>query len=304
MDVPPSSGDLLVILNPTANRGKMQRPRALVRRRLAQEKGDYVETKRPGEARELALHAAREGRPVIVVGGDGTINEVVNGILSSGRHVPLGIIAAGSGNDFAWNTLKLPRDPATAVERAFAGRLIDVDAGTVNGTYFANSFSVGLDADIAEAFAAMTYLSFLPGSVHYYAAVLRRLLFGYQRCPRLTFRLDDRIQETPVEQRYVLIAVTNGPSYGAGFHINPRADCCDGLLDVCTIDYTPLIRALRLLPVVKAGKHASLPEVTFYRAKTVHIESVQPVCTEVDGETSHTTHCVVQVLPGALSIRV
>ena len=88
---------------------------------------------------------------MIVVGGDGSVHEVVNGLLTSGRRVPLGIVAAGSGNDFAWNTLCLPRDPAQALERAFAGELVDVDAGRVNGRYFANAFSVGLDADIAVA---------------------------------------------------------------------------------------------------------------------------------------------------------
>jgi diacylglycerol kinase (ATP) len=90
-------------------------------------------------------------RPVIIVGGDGSVNEVVNGILAAGRRVPLGIVGAGSGNDYAWNTLKLPRDPAEAIERAFTGQLVDADAGIVNGRYFANSFSVGLDADIAVA---------------------------------------------------------------------------------------------------------------------------------------------------------
>src|SRR5881227_2183088 len=161
MDTSPPSHNPIVILNPTANRGKMQQHRELIRPRLEQEpQAEYVETTRQGEAQELARKAAEEGRPVIIVGGDGSVHEVVNGILSSGSRVPLGIIGAGSGNDFAWNTLKLPRDPMDSIEKAFNGQLIEVDAGIVNGSYFANSLSVGLDADIAVAADHMKNIPF------------------------------------------------------------------------------------------------------------------------------------------------
>ena len=101
-----------------------------------------------------------------------------------------------------------------------------------------------------------------------------------------------------------MIAVTNGPTYGAGFRINPTADHCDGLFDVCTIDYTPLLRALRLLPIVRKGEHAGLPEVTFYRAKSVSIESQNLVNVQVDGETSSSKSYDAENLPGALLVRV
>ncbi|HEX3640683.1 MAG TPA: diacylglycerol kinase family protein [Ktedonobacteraceae bacterium] len=298
------AGDPLVILNPAANRGKIGLYRAVIRGRLAQEKADYVETSRPGEGQELAMNAAKNGRPIIVVGGDGTINEVVNGILLAGRRVPLGIVAAGSGNDFACNTLKLPSDPAMAIGCAFSGRLVNVDAGKINGKYFANAFGVGLDADIAAAVDAMKTIPLMSGARLYYAAILRQLLFGYHRCPWLTFYLDDNAQQSGAEKRYVLIAVSNGPAYGAGFHINPTADYHDGLFDICTINYTPLLRALKILPIVKKGQHAGLPEITFYRARRVHIESCVPVRMQMDGETTSATSFDAEILPGALSIRL
>src|SRR6266704_4530244 len=270
MDTSPPSHNPIVILNPTANRGKMQHHRALIRHRLEQEpQAEYVETTRQGEAQELARKAAEEGRPVIIVGGDGSVHEVVNGILSSGRRVPLGIVAAGSGNDYAWNTLKLPHDPAAAIERAFTGQLVNSDAGIVNGRYFVNSFSVGLDADIAVAAGKMKKIPFMSGSRLYYRATLNQLLFGYHRCPWLRLTLDTGTEPIQTEfMHYVLMAVTNGPTYGAGFRINPTADYQDGLLDICTISYAPLGRALQLLPVVQKGEHAGLPEVTFYRARS------------------------------------
>jgi diacylglycerol kinase (ATP) len=299
-----TSGDLLVILNPKANRGKMERQRALMRSRLAREKqAEYVETTRQGEAQELAMRAALEDRPIIVVGGDGSVHEVVNGMLSVGRRVPLGIVAAGSGNDFAWHTLKLPRDPMTAIERAFSGRLVHADAGIVNGRYFVNSFSVGLDADIGVAAGQLKKLPLMSGERLYYSATLKQLLFGYQRCPWLTFALDEDKQ--PVEtRRYVLMAVTNGPTYGAGFRINPTADYADGLLDVCTIDYTPLLRALKLLPLVQKGAHSAVPEVNFFRARSVHIESRVPVNIQMDGETTSSMSYEAKILPAALTVRV
>jgi diacylglycerol kinase (ATP) len=299
-----SFGHPIIILNPTANRGKMAQHRTYILQYLQSEQGEYVETTRQGEAKERARQAAQEGRPVIVVGGDGSVHEVVNGILEAGQRVPLGIIAAGSGNDFAWNTLKLPHNTADAVERAFHGQLIDVDAGIVNGTYFVNSFSVGIDADIAVAAGWMKKYPFMSGERLYYTTTLRQLLFGYHRCPWLQFRLDDAKTQNDELRRYVLMAVTNGPTYGAGFRINPTADHTDGLFDVCTISYAPLLRALQLLPVVQRGEHAALPEVTFYRAKKLSITSRSPVNIQMDGETTSATHFDARILPGALWIRV
>ncbi len=311
METSVSVSNPIVILNPAANRGNMNFHRTLIRSRLSGEQGaqptEYIETTRAGEAQERAMLAAQEGRPVIIVGGDGSLHEAVNGILSSRRRVPLGIIPAGSGNDYAWNTLKLPHDPVEAVERAFNGHPIDSDAGIVNGKYFANSFSVGLDADIAVTARWLKKYPLMSGERLYYTSTIRQLLFGYHKCPWLTFGLDTditQVQENKTQRHYVLMAVTNGPTYGAGFRINPTADHTDGLFDVCTINYTPLLRALRLLPVVQKGEHSDLPEVTFYRAKTVYIESRFKVNIQMDGETSSATSFDAKILPGALWVRV
>ena len=106
--------------------------------------------------------------------------------------MPLGIIPAGSGNDYAWYTLKLPRDPAAAVERAFEGRAVASDAGSINGRYFVNAFSVGLDADVAVAAGRLKKYPFMSGQRLYLASILRQVFFGYQRSPWLTLSLDGR----------------------------------------------------------------------------------------------------------------
>ncbi len=298
------SGQTLVLLNPAANRGNMHKHRAIVRQRAEQAGAEYIETTLQGEAKERAQQAAAEDRPIIIVGGDGSVHEVVNGILASGRRVPLGIVAAGSGNDFAWNTLKLPHDPQEAVERAFNGELVEADAGIVNERYFANSFSIGIDADIAVAAGKMKRYPLMSGSRLYYTTTVKQLLFGYGRCPWLSFDLDGGDVMQVGERRYVLMAVTNGPTYGAGFRINPRAEYADGLFDICSINYTPLARALKLLPIVQKGQHEALPEVTFYRARTVSIRSRQPVNIQMDGETTRATSFHAEILPGALLVRI
>lgn len=306
METSMASQHPLVILNPTANRGQVEQYRACIRQQLALVPGECVETRRMGEAEELAATAARAGRPLIVVGGDGTVHGVVNGILSTGTSVPLGIVAAGSGNDYAWRTLNLPRDPAAAVERAFYGQPVAVDVGQVNGRYFANSFSVGLDADIADAASRLKAYPLMSGERLYYLAAIERLLFGYQRCPWLRVCIDDEdcsIREVQ-EQRYVLLAITIGPAYGAGFRINPRAEYADGYFDVCAIDYLPLLKALWLFPTVKKGQHEGIAEVKFYRAKVVSLASRAPVRMEVDGEVSLASEFHVQLLPGGLSVRL
>src|SRR5258706_15695805 len=114
METTTPSSNPLVILNPAANRGNMARTREAVRSRVERESAEYVETTRQGEAAECARCAADEGSPVIIVGGDGSVHEVLNGILSSGKREPFGIVEAGSGNDYAWKTLKLPRNLAAA----------------------------------------------------------------------------------------------------------------------------------------------------------------------------------------------
>jgi diacylglycerol kinase (ATP) len=304
METSESFANPLVILNPFANRGNMSFHRAVIRSRLADEKRtEYVETSAPGEAQERAMNAAKDGRSVIVVGGDGSVHEVVNGILASGRRVPLGIVPAGSGNDYACYTLKLPRDPAASIERALYGRLIDSDAGMVNGKYFVNSFSLGLDGEISKAAGRLKKWPLMSGERLYYAAALQQLLFGYHRCPWLKFSLDASIGDE-AERHFVLIAVTNGPTYGGGFCINPTADHADGLFDICAVTHAPLLRALSLLPVVQKGKHEDEPEVTFYHARRIHIESQQPVTMQVDGEIGSATCFDAEILPGALWVRV
>jgi len=303
MQTPPSAPPL-VILNPAANRGRMDAFRAIVRPRAEAAGAEYTETRQPGEARDRAREAAEAGRDIVIVGGDGSINEVVNGLLASTRQVSLGIVPAGSGNDFACNTLKLPRDIAKAMEIALGGTPTAVDAGRANDRFFANSFSVGLDADVAVAAEGMKRYPFMTGVALYYASSLQRLFFGYRRCPWLTITLDGQPLAGGEPVRHVILAITNGPTYGGGFRVNPTAEHTDGQLDICAVRFMPRLRAINLLPKLQQGQHAGEPEVTFYRAQTVHIACPQGVNAQMDGETLRATEYQVRILPKGLLVRV
>ncbi len=299
-----SSSTPVVIMNPASNSGRTARLRPMVEQKLAGGRGELVLTERPRHGEEIGREAAKSGRPVIVVGGDGSLAEVANGVLSAQQPstVPLGLVGAGNGNDYAWQTLKLPRDPAAALEVALTGEIAAMDAGQVNGRFFINSLSIGLDANIAAAAESLKRYPFLKGQMLYQTASMREILFHYDKCPWLTAFPDD---DQPVEGKlFALSAVSVGPTYGGGFRINPLADPRDGLFDLCMIVKPSKLRALQLVGIIKKGEHVGLPEVSLRRVKKVVLESREPAYAQLDGEVIQDTRFEVDMLPGALQVRV
>ena len=290
----------LVILNPVGNRGRTARLRAPIEKALAGGRGELALTDSIGAAQRIAADAARAGRSIVAVGGDGTLSEIANGILASGQRVPLGIVPAGSGNDYACETLKLPRDPLKALEIALHGTPTPMDAGAVNGRFFINSLGVGLDANVAARAERLKRVPFLRGKALYQVASIYEVLFQYHRCPQLRVSLDGAAHD---ERSYAVAAVTIGPTYGGGFRINPTANPTDGMFDVCLIVKPAQIRALRLLPMVKKGQHTNQPEVRQLLVRALELESDKPIYAHCDGEVFTAQRFEARILPGALLIR-
>lgn len=288
----------LVVLNPASRHGR--RVRAHIERALREKSGELVVTSGPSEAERLAVQAATDGRGVIAVGGDGTVAEVANGILSSGQQVPLGIVPAGNGNDYAYRTLMLPTKLDEAIEMAFRAPAQAMDIGQAAGRYFINDLGVGIDANIAAAAEGLKRVPFLRGGRLYYTASLDQLLFHYANCPDLLVTCDGQVD---ARRTYALAAVSIGPTYGGGFRINPTADPRDGLFDVCLVWKPSLLRALRILPKIQRGQHLDLPEVRHLRAKHILIEALRPIYAHSDGEVVTGERFEVRVLPGALLVR-
>lgn len=296
----PTSGSPVVILNPASDRGRTKALRGKLEHALMGGRGELVLTDGHRAAEKLAARAALEGRGVVVVGGDGTITEAASGILATGRTVPFGIVPAGSGNDYAYVTLGLPHDPFQALEIALTGPTQRMDAGQVNDRYFANSLSVGIDANMAAAAEKLKRVPFLRGQALYWASALQELLLHYNRCPRLRILCEGEQKD---HRYFAVAAVSNGPSYGGGFMINPGADPRDGYFDLCSIWKPSLPRALRLLPLIEKGKHLDQPEVTQQRVRHVTLEGERPIFAQLDGEVITAQRFDVQILPGALLVR-
>lgn len=291
----------VVMLNPMGGYGRAKRLRPSIERALRGGRGELCLTAAPRDAVRIAREAAQSGRDVVIVGGDGTIAEAAEGILTSGRRVTLSIVPAGTGNDYAYETLRLPHAPLAALEQALHGTPTAMDVGIVNERYFLNALGVGIDANIAHTAERLKRMPFLRGQTLYWTATLNELLLHYDRCPELTVSYDG--QAPSARRSFALAAVSIGPTYGGGFRINPNADPCDGYFDLCTIWKPPLGRALRLLPKVEKGLHFGEPEVTHTRVQHIVLEAAKPIHAQLDGEVISGTRFEARILPGALLVR-
>jgi YegS/Rv2252/BmrU family lipid kinase len=290
------------IVNPTAGRGAAAKQWPAVRAVLA-EHGARVQlapTRGRGHALELAEEAARAGWPVIVaVGGDGTVHEVVNGLLraSAGGEAgaALGIVPVGSGNDFAL-LAGLPRDPAQAARRIASGEERRVDVGRVGDRWFTNGVGVGLDARVAVEANRSRRLR----GMGIYLWALAKVLRGF-RPPVMRVEIDGEVIERPL----TLVTVGNGGRHGGGFWICPDAKIDDGLLDVCACDGLSRLRILRFLPKVMRGTHVGESCVQMRTARRVRIASESPVAVHADGEilAEDARELEIEIEPGRLRLR-
>jgi diacylglycerol kinase (ATP) len=291
---------IYVILNPTAGRGAAVRAWPAVRRELEAAGVEHAlaETRAPGHAVELAEEAARDGWPaVLALGGDGTVHEVANGLLRAageGPTLPLGIVAVGSGNDFA-TLAGVPRDPAAAARRALAGEPRPVDAGRVGGEWFTNGVGIGLDARVAVEANRHRRLK----GIGIYLWALLRVLRTF-RPPRIRLEVDG---ET-IERRLTLVTVGNGGRHGGGFWICPAARIDDGVLDVCVCDALGTLGILRFLPKVLRGTHVGAACVRMRHARRVRVTSPDPLSVHADGEIlfEDARALEIEIVPGKLRL--
>ena len=297
----------LVIVNPAAGSGKAIRLLEWLRERLvARPDIELRVTARRGEAEELAAAARSAGRNrVIAVGGDGTIQEVLNGLLAAGTEggAELGLVPVGTGNDLA-RSLGLPTDAAEAWTVALGSttRPIDVALAT-NGEgrerWFGSAGGIGFDAQVAAAMSSRS--GWQAGQAGYLLTTLSELRRFDNRAIRLT--IDGEI----VERSVLLVAVANGAYYGGGMRIAPDARTDDGRLDVCVVGDISRLTALRQLPNLYRGTHVSHPAVSMHAGAEIVIEADAPggdTATRIhlDGEPFGTLPLRVRLVAGALRV--
>jgi YegS/Rv2252/BmrU family lipid kinase len=296
----------VVILNPMADHGRTQRLAAVIPRWAAEFDGcDLWLTEHPGHATDLARKALDQGYElVIVAGGDGTMHEVINGLVVSGSAaVPLGIVPMGSGNDYP-HGLGLAEDPHEAFRRIFDGRHLVVDLATYNdesgrNELAINGVGIGFDAIVSIQTRTITRIH---GFAMYMLAALRTIAFYYQT-PNMRVSFDGEV----VEQRTLMLPIGVGPRIGGGFLLTPDADLADGLLDSCMVNPVGRLTLLRLLPEAMKGTHITSPHVTMRRNKTIEIVSDMALPIHADGEIfayleDNVRQAEISSLPAALTV--
>lgn len=290
------SGKMLLIVNPAAKHGETESLVPAIKQLLQSAPHDLVLTTHMGHAAEIA--EASKGYDVLVaVGGDGTVHEVLNGIMRRPEddRPALGLIPTGSGNDTR-RTLGIPADVADATLTLTRGERRRFDVGVCNGLYFNNSFAAGLDARVT-AKAVEYKVTTKRSGLWLYLTALMHVLFHELYPHRVRISWDGA---APVDDELLIVAATIGPTYGGGFFIAPDAVADDGLLEVCTIDPLSLPGALVRLPFVIFGKHTGFKVVEMSRHRTIVIESDEPMPAQLDGEVMVDRRFEISILPGAI----
>ncbi len=267
---------------------------------------DFQYTEGVGHAIELARVAASDGyRFLVAVGGDGTLNEVANGILHSTgtAKTALGIISTGTGSDFI-RSAGIPRDYATACSTLTSSKRLSIDVGVVEyqskgqtlRRFFINAAGVGFDAAVVKETERLP--KFFGGTIPYLAGLLRTL-FIYKNKP-VVVRVGDEVEN----HRVLNVAVANGGYLGGGMHIAPEAELCDSLLDLAIVGDMGKFELLKELPTVYKGTHVNHPKFSMKKATHIAIESPEPVLVYADGELLGECPASFWVVPAALSIVV
>lgn len=281
------------IVNPAAGKGKAAKVIDNIKNKLQQSKHSFSieKTSSAKDAIYMAKKAVAEKYDIVVaVGGDGTIYEVVNGIAGSSIH--LGIIPAGTGNDFA-RTVGIPENVDDALEIILKNNITRIDMGCVNGNYFMNFVSVGFDVQVMKEMEVVK--KYVSGTWAYIVSVFKALL-NYKGT-KVHLLLDNQL----IEKEVLLVTAANGKYFGGGMMIAPDADLRDGYFDVCVVNKLSKLRLIRLFPTIFKGTHIREPEVDYYKAKQVEILSDNSFV-NCDGEIIGTTPITVKIADFQLNL--
>jgi diacylglycerol kinase (ATP) len=289
-----------LLVNPTSGQGKGAKLGQVVSQQLLAQglRVDDVSGQSATDASANAARALESGvDALVVVGGDGIVHLGAN--LVAGTPVPLGIVAAGTGNDIA-RALGLPVHDAVAaadVVRRGTPRTIDAvrhvpTGGEADAGWFVGVLGAGFDAKVNERANGWRW----PKGPRRYDLAIARELPVFKPLP---YELE--LDGTVFTANAMLVAVGNGPSYGGGMQVCPDAQMDDGLLDVLVVDKISILELLKVFPKVYKGAHVSHPAVTIHRARTVRL-STPGIVAYADGERYTPLPMTCEVVPGALHV--
>lgn len=298
-----------IIVNPISGRGTGGRSIPLIEG-LLREHGldfDMVRTERPWHAAGLAQEAVESGYDcVVAAGGDGTANEVLNGLMRAKAagvgSATMGVICVGRGNDFAYS-MGIPTEVAAGCQTVAQGRKRTIDVGHVigglypEGRYFGNGVGVGFDAVVGFEALKMRRLH---GFASYLVAALKTItLFPLGPVVRIEY------DEGSLTQRSLMVSIMNGTRLGGGFMMAPEGKSDDGLFDLCIAGQVSRPGILALIPRFMAGTQGSHPAIATAQARQVRVTSVEgPLPAHADGETLCTEgqDLEITLLPGQIDL--
>lgn len=287
------------LVNPAAGRGAGGRQLALLQRHAVEAGADVVVSRDAADLAARARRAADDGvERLIVVGGDGTVHHAVQGLVGSGT--ALAVVPLGSGNDFA-NAVGAPSDPGQAVELALTAPVRHIDLGRVEGgggvAHFAMYCGVGFDSEVTRY--ANEEVRLLRGPLIYPYAVVRVLMRFTP--PHLVVEHDGGV----FEGRGMFVTVANGPTFGGGMRIAPKARMDDGCFELVLVQVVSRLKLLTIFPKVYAGRHVDHPEVEILPTRRARIRVDREMVLFGDGEALLPVGeggVTVEVLPRALGV--
>jgi YegS/Rv2252/BmrU family lipid kinase len=271
---------------------------------MAEHNADWSGTDYPGHAVELARQAGEQGYDLVVaVGGDGTVHEVINGLMQvpeKGRPA-LGIVPLGSGNDFA-HILGIPEDPAQALQSAIDGQPHALDVGLVRDQhgrleYFNNTLGIGFDAVVTIRTRKITRIH---GFMMYFVAVIQTIILNFT-----PMNLHVETDQETWEMSSLMLTLGNGPREGGGFLVTPEAKFDDGLLHYATIRKISRLMMFRLIPEVMNGTHGRFKPVRMGTCHKMSVACDQPLYVHCDGEIyagfgTDIRQLAIEIIPNAI----
>ncbi|WAH37505.1 diacylglycerol/lipid kinase family protein [Alicyclobacillus dauci] len=280
------------ILNPSAGNGKCGRRWEAFERNLKNSLGsDSYEvhcTSRPGEAKKFSNLAVLSGcKQIIVVGGDGTVNEVVNGVI--GSDVSIGILPFGTGNDLA-RSLGIPKSDDQLLNLLCKPKELDLNVAHINERYFVMAAGLGFDGLVANYINSHFNIKKL-GAFGYFCSALK-ILATFK-----PFEVQVSVDGYPLQIFNTwMLATGNCPYYGGGMRLFPTAQCNDDLLDICVVSNLEKLKFLQVFPTVYSGRHVELQQyITMMRGKSIEIKTSESMVAHADGELMITSALRINV---------
>ena len=288
------------IINPSSGRQAMEKKIDTLCKLLLDDGyiiGKYF-TKNKYDAMLEARRTCEEDFDLIIVcGGDGTVNEVVKGIVTGSRRLPIAILASGTVNDFA-NYLEIPRNTYEFFDLIKRNKIVDVDIGSVSEDYFVNVAAGGLLTNVA--YQAQPDVKAVLGRMAYYLEGLRELANQGLETVKVSIHSDEFTSEEDI----LLFVISNSSSIGGFTKLAPEADVVDGLLDVVLIKKADVAELVNIFVNVLTGEHINHPKVIYYKTKKVMVESDRKIVIDIDGEYGGRLPAEFKVIPKGLSILV